>query len=438
MYLQTDDQTIDDLRIFGKRDSSGVFELYNRVHTRGGEDLLKELFRAPLSDQDLINARSSIIRHFAGNKIPFPFNASLFDMAEKYMNSANETRHQGSDRAVLSEKEVANGVAAVIEMMQLCRVFIESDAVKSIAAYKPERESIAMILSDAVFEPVHKENLRSKISYSAVAAYDVLFRVREQQKVNRLMAHIYYLDVLLSIASIANERNFVFPKALEKGSATLLLEGVYHPELKSPVANDLTLNNNRNFIFLTGANMAGKSTFLRSVSVAMFLAHMGFPVAAKKMEFSVMDGIYTTINLPDNLGIGASHFYAEVLRVKQVAAELGKNRALFVIFDELFRGTNVKDAHEASVAVSLSFAKKKNSMFIISSHIIEAGDELKSLNNIGFLFLPTRMNGHMPEYTYRLENGITDDRHGMIIIRNEGILEILEKGKKKINLCHSI
>jgi DNA mismatch repair ATPase MutS len=431
MYLQTDDQTIDDLRIFGKRDSSGVFELYNRVHTRGGEMLLKEMFRMPLSDQDLINARSSIIQHFAGNRIAFPFNASLFDMAEKYMLSANETQRQGSDKAVLSEKEIANGVTAVIEMMQLCRAFIESENVISIAAYMPERESIAMILSDIVFEPVHKENLKTKISYSAVAAYDVLFRVREQQKVNRLMAHIYYLDVLLSIAAIANEKNFIFPKALAKGSASLLLEGVYHPELKSPVSNDLTLNNNRNFIFLTGANMAGKSTFLRSVSVAMFLAHMGFPVAAKKMEFSVMDGIYTTINLPDNLGIGASHFYAEVLRVKQVAAELSKNKSLFVIFDELFRGTNVKDANEASVAVSLSFAKKKNSMFIISSHIIEAGDELKQLNNIGFLFLPTKMNGHMPEYTYRLENGITDDRHGMIIIRNEGILEILEKGKKK-------
>lgn len=430
MYLQTDDQTIEDLRIFGNRNNHGVFELYNRVHTRGGEELLKEMFRTPLSDQDLINARSSIIQHFAGNKTPFPFNATMFDTAEKYMHSAEDNKKQGIDKAVLSEKEIANGVSAVIEMMQLCVTFIEMPTVLNIDAYRSERESIAMILSDIVFEPVRKENGRAKISYSAVAAYDVLFRVREQQKVNRLMAHIYYLDVLLSIAAIANERNFIFPKALEKGSATLLLEGVCHPELKSPVPNDLTLNSNRNFIFLTGANMAGKSTFLRSVSVAMFLAHMGFPVAATKMEFSVMDGIYTTINLPDNLGIGASHFYAEVLRVKQVAAELGKNRALFVIFDELFRGTNVKDAQEGSVAVALAFAKKRNSMFIISSHIIEAGEELKRLNNIGFLYLPTRMNGNIPEYTYRLETGITDDRHGMIIIRNEGILEILEKGKK--------
>ncbi|WP_127127068.1 MutS-related protein [Pseudoflavitalea rhizosphaerae] len=438
MYLQTDDQTIEDLRIFGKRNGSGVFDLYNKVHTRGGESLLKEMFRAPLSDQELINARSSIIRHFAGNKTPFPFSASIFDMAEKYLRSAGETRMQGNDKAVLSEKEIANGVAGIIEMMQLCRAFIESETVKQVEAYRQERESIAMILSDSVFDPVHKEILRTKLSYAAVAAYDVLFRVREQAKVNRLMTHIYYLDVLLSVAAIANEKHFIFPKALEKEPATLLLEGVYHPELEAPVANELTLSNNRNFIFLTGANMAGKSTFLRSVSVAMFLAHMGFPVAAKKMEFSVMDGIYTTINLPDNLGIGASHFYAEVLRVKQVAAELGKGRSMFVVFDELFRGTNVKDAHEASVAVSLSFSKKKNSLFIISSHIIEAGEELKQLNNIGFLFLPTRMNGSMPEYTYRIENGITDDRHGMIIIRNEGILEILEKGKKHLLRDHSL
>jgi Mismatch repair ATPase (MutS family) len=63
--------------------------------------------------------------------------------------------------------------------------------------------------------------------------------------------------------------------------------------------------------------MAGKSTFMKSVSIAMYLAHAGFPVAAQQMQFAVLDGAYTTINLPDNLGMGASHFYAEVLRLKK-------------------------------------------------------------------------------------------------------------------------
>ena len=224
----------------------------------------------------------------------------------------------------------------------------------------------------------------------------------------------------------------VFPKALPRGQHLLKLEGVYHPELKKPIGNSMGMDPGQNVVFLTGANMAGKSTFLRSVSTAVYLAHMGFPVAAASMEFSVMDGMYTTVNLPDNLGIGASHFYAEVLRVKKVASELHKGRSLFIIFDELFRGTNVKDAHEATVSITRAFAGRATSLFIISSHIVEAGEELRQRSNIGFLFLPTRMNGHTPEYTYTLEKGITDDRHGMIIIRNEGVLDILKKGKHEL------
>ena len=431
MYLQTDEQTIEDLRIFGKRDSSGVFDIYNNVHTRGGESLLKELFRSPLADRDAINRRSSIIQHFANSGTTFPYTGSMFDMAEKYMMNADEQSSQSGQKGTLSEKEISNGVGAVIELFHHTKTFIESKDAREIAAWNSERESIAVLLADPGFEPVLKDQSKGKLSYTAVAAYDVLFRSRERDKINKLLQHIYYLDVLLSIAKVAVNRKFVFPKALEKGSGELKLKGVYHPELKSPISNDLVMDKNGNLLFLTGANMAGKSTFLRSVSVAMYVAHVGFPVAAASMEFSVMDGIYTTINLPDNLGIGASHFYAEVLRVKHVAKELSLKKSLFIVFDELFRGTNVKDAHEASVAVALSFAKKMNSLFIISSHIIEAGDQLKQLPNIGFQYLPTRMNGHTPEYTYKLERGITDDRHGMIIIRNEGILEILEKGKRK-------
>jgi len=99
---------------------------------------------------------------------------------------------------------------------------------------------------------------------------------------------------------------------------------------------------------------------------------------------------------------------------------------MIVVFDELFRGTNVKDAYDATVAISHAFAGKRKSTFVISTHIIEAGEALKELrDNIKFLYLPTVMKGNKPEYTYQLREGITSDRHGMVIIRNEGILEIL-------------
>jgi DNA mismatch repair protein MutS len=256
------------------------------------------------------------------------------------------------------------------------------------------------------------------------------------------LRYIYHLDVYLSVAKVAVERRFAFADAAGADPAIadaamgnrpgLLVEGVYHLFLKDPVPNTMHMTPDGNVLFLTGANMAGKSTFMKALGIALYLAHMGFPVPAAKMTFPVLDGIYTTINLPDNLGLGASHFYAEVLRVKKVARDLSLSKNLFVIFDELFRGTNVKDAYEATVAITAAFAEKRGSLFVISTHIMEAGEVLKErCSNIDFRYLPTHINGNTPVYTYTLAAGITADRHGMVIINNEGILDILERGRRK-------
>lgn len=432
MYLQTDEQTIGDLGIFGKQNGNGIYDIYNRVHTRGAEQLLAEMFRAPFSDKAAINRRSNIIARIMALGLRFPFDVSLFDVAEKYLASNNREESRQAQQHQLSEREVQNGVMAVITLLHVSRNFLENEEVKKIPEYAIEREAIAAIVQYPAFGPALKENLKNnKLSYAAVTAFDALFRNSEKARIEKLLGYLYYLDVYISVAGTAAERKFVFPQAFDKGKSLLKVKGLYHPSLKSAVANDILMDEKQNLIFLTGANMAGKSTFLRSLSTALFVAHMGFPVAASVMEFSVLDGLYTTVNLPDNLGIGASHFFAEVLRVKKMAAELSTGRSFFILFDELFRGTNVKDAHEATVAVTKAFASKWNSLFLISSHIVEAGEELKQEPNIGFMFLPTRMNGHTPEYTYKLEKGITDDRHGMIIIRNEGILDILKNGKKQ-------
>lgn len=431
MNLQTDEQTINDLRLFSNKDKPGIYDIYNHTHTRGGEAVLQDMFRNPLGDIEKINKRSTIIKQFAEVNIHFPYNASLFDMVEKYLMNSNESGNNASNSPAFGEKEINNGVTSVIELIKITGDFLKSSEVMAVKAFTEEKTEILGLLADPVFKPAIDENSKGKLSYAAVTAYDTLFRVREHLKIKKLLSYIFNLDVYISVASVANKRKFVFPKALAKGEHELKLEGLYHPELEHPVSNNIMLNAQKPVVFLTGANMAGKSTLLRSLSTAVYIAHMGFPVAATSMSFPVMDGIYTTINLPDNLGIGASHFYAEVLRIKKVAQELHNGKSLFIIFDELFRGTNVKDAHEASVAITNAFSKKTNSMFIISSHIVEAGEQLMKNPNIGFQYLPTRMKGNTPEYTYTLEEGITEDRHGMIIIRNEGILETLKNGRKR-------
>jgi len=101
---------------------------------------------------------------------------------------------------------------------------------------------------------------------------------------------------------------------------------------------------------------------------------------------------------------------------------------LIIIFDELFKGTNVKDAYDATLAVTQAFSRYKQCGFIISTHIIEVTEELReSKENIQFYFLPTGMNNKIPVYTYELKKGVSDDRNGMLLIQKEGILDMLQR-----------
>jgi DNA mismatch repair ATPase MutS len=445
MSFITDKQTLDDLNIFGKRGKQSVYAIFNRTCSRGGAEQLEEMFRYPLSDTDAINRRSGIIRFFQGLQQPFPFSSEWFDTIEQYIGNTDERSQLTHEDNTLGRKFktligsdteyqlLTKGVSSLVEVVQGLRRFLY--AISPAAAgtpYATELVAMQSILDTAGWEPVYEKKSAGRLSFEENAAFDKLFRYQYLDEVKKLLYYIYTLDVYMSVAQVATARKFVFPEAIEKEKHSIHLTNVYHPQLEKPVANTLDITPDSNVIFLTGANMAGKSTFMKSLGIALFLAHMGFPVPAEKMQFSVREGIFTTINLPDNLHMGYSHFYAEVLRVKKVAEQLGRNRSLFVIFDELFRGTNVKDAYEATVAITAAFATKRNCMFVISTHIMEAGDTLRPVHpNINFMFLPTRMEQQKPVYPYKLEQGITADRHGMVIINNEGILDILENGITK-------
>ena len=445
MLFTTDKQTQEDLNIYGKQGTDSILSLFNRTSTLNGARILEEMFNYPLSDAEAINKRSGVISYLKTIQAVFPFSSELFDQAEPYLANTDERTKLSAERPSLEKKItslvandadyklIVNGISALIEIASVLKGLLNNTLLKEGSPFKndPETLNISGLLKAEPISLLLQENSKSRFSREKQAHFDMLLRFRHRETIQRVLKYIYQFDVYITVAKVATERNFIFPKALPREQHTIGVDSFYHPQLKNAVPNTLVITPDSNVVFLTGANMAGKSTFMKSLGIAMYLAHMGFPVAAKKMEFSVLDGIYTTINLPDNLGIGASHFYAEVLRIKKMAKELSTGKNIFVIFDELFRGTNVKDAYEATIAVTTGFAKKRNSMFIISTHIIEAGEVLKErCANISFKYLPTRMNGTNPVYTYTLETGITDDRHGMIIINNEGILELLKKGKE--------
>lgn len=434
MLFTTDQQTLDDLNIFGRHGSRSVYSIFNQTFTGGGAALLEEMFRYPLSDAAEINRRSNAIRTLAATALTFPFQAGLFDAIDTYLANRDARTQLNAGQSSFSRMltrdgdtdMLIKGIQAMAGLWTQLYAFIRRlDG----EALQPEKNKLLECLQHPAFTPLLQGGT---LNNEQLPAFDTLFRFRHYDVVQQLLQQVYLLDVYLSAAKTARERQYCFPAAIQGDDLQVSLKGVYHPHVKHAVPNDITILPGGHVVFLTGANMAGKSTFMKSLSIALFLAHMGFPLPAASMEFTPMEGIYTTINLPDNLGMGASHFYAEVLRIKKMAQELATGRRLFILFDELFRGTNVKDAYEATVTVTGAFATKQRCIFVLSTHIVEAGPVLAAAHPaMRFLYLPTEMKEQQPVYTYRLRSGITDDRHGMVIIRNEGILNMLEAGLHK-------
>ncbi|HEY0176008.1 MAG TPA: DNA mismatch repair protein [Pedobacter sp.] len=444
MSFITDKQTLDDLNVLGKYKPNSIFNLFNRVQTAGGEKLLEHLFQHPLTDAAEINKRSRIFRYFHTQQLVFPFLPEQFNTMENYLYAAGAGNLlyagiSGLKKQLLGAtikdsqyEQLLSGIKAAINILNVFYGFI--DKLTGLDADHPYLEQVRVvqaILTDKRLDGLIKERGTSSLSFARVVRYDHLFRNLLQTEMKTLMEIIHHLDVYIAVGHVARSRSFSHAEALPKEKNIFLAEELRHPGLEKGIANPVSLHQDSNLIFLTGANMAGKSTFMKTFGISVYLAHMGFPVAAKSLVFSVRDGIYTSINVPDNLNLGYSHFYAEVLRVKKVAEEVSRSKDLVVIFDELFKGTNVKDAYDATLAVTAAFAAYRNCLFIISTHIIEVGEALqKEHGHMKFLYLPTVMDGNIPRYTYQLQEGITTDRQGMMIIRNEGILEILREKRR--------
>jgi len=445
--LKIDEQTSNDLGIFGRPGKTSVYDLYNKTSTQGGGTRLALLFKAPLADATEINARAELYRFFSLHGYVFPIDAATVGAVAYYLENEDvRSQLQGGRESISSKFKqmvaadadfvfVRDGVQATLRLFYEVRTFLKGLAPEAKGSpYAQQYDAFVQLLESPALAVVRQhmtEKFEAKLTPVMLSELDKLIRFDQRDLLLQLLDLLYELDVLISVGQVARNRGFHFARALPKERNVLHYKQVYHPHVEGAIANDLRLDQDHNILFLTGANMAGKSTLMKSIGVALYLGHMGFPVAAESLEFSVRDGIYTSINLSDNLAAGASHYYAEVLRVKEVAAELQAGRQLLVIFDELFRGTNVKDAYDATIAVTRAFTNKNGSQFIISTHIMEAGALLKGEPlSINYQFLPTEMKGNVPVYTRVLRDGITDDRQGMIIIQNEGILEMLDAGRR--------
>ena len=445
MIFETDNQTLKDLDIpiIGK---NSVFELFNKTQSLLGKDRLRYYLNHPLTDLVEINNRKNAISFFKEleYKNDLEINKNDLDFIEHYLSQGNNpTRHPSKIRTL--EKALMQKISPTSEYYIIERGIdytisllnnIFDFTTKIAGNFCPEiieknNSYILDLFNLPEFRNALKIKEMQKLNPLSIATYDYIFRYKHQNDIRSILNIIYDYDVFIAVSQVAAEKDFSFPEMLPAQESTLEMEGLYSPFINNPVKNDINFSSSKNLAFITGPNMAGKSSLLKTIGITTYLAHVGFPVPAFKCRISVLSGMYTTINLSDSLDLGYSHFYAEVDRIKFIAKKLKDNSNMLIIFDELFRGTNIKDAYDGSVAIISAFSKIKNCFFAISTHIIEVAEYMNNSENKGIQFkqLTVTENDNSFQYTYKVEDGISDKRLGMYIIEKEKVIDIINSIK---------
>ncbi|HEX6427169.1 MAG TPA: DNA mismatch repair protein MutS, partial [Niastella sp.] len=235
------------------------------------------------------------------------------------------------------------------------------------------------------------------------------------------------IDAWYSMAVAIQKLGLSFPEFIDQQQPYIDARQLYHILLPIPTPYDVRLSHDNNFLFLTGANMAGKSTFIKAVGSTVFLAHLGMGVPAQAMRLTLFDGLLSNINVVDNIIKGESYFFNEVQRIKNTITKINDGRKWLVLIDELFKGTNVQDAMKCSSVVIKGLIRIQSSLFILSTHLYEIGEELKQYPNISFRFFETTVKDDQLEFSYQLREGVSNDRLGYLILKREKVVDMLEK-----------
>jgi DNA mismatch repair protein MutS len=438
VFMQIDKITFNDISIFQNEEEFSIFHKLNFTKTFIGKDWLRRFFMEPHHDLKRIigtqNIIKALIHHI--NDWPTEITNGTIIVMEKFFdynldpvpasaNTLNSTAYKvlhSSDYSMVkySIKHFADFYRG---LYKLVRLFNGIELPPNLHFY------LERILDALKLEPLQQlahRNAEQKFTINENIYFAYHLRVHHRAITQEMIDVFGRIEAWHSMAMAVKTFNLQFPNFREQEQPFLKAEGFYHILLQKPVAYDLVMDPSQNFVFLTGANMAGKSTMIKSVGAAVFLAHIGMAVPARNMELTLFDGLLTNINVSDNISKGESYFFNEVQRIKNTIQKINNGKKWLVLIDELFKGTNVQDAMKCSLAVIKGLIKIKNSLFILSTHLYEIGEELKPYPNISLKYFETTVTEDQLSFSYQLKDGISNDRIGYVILKREKVVELLE------------
>ncbi len=321
--------------------------------------------------------------------------------------------------------------------MQLLQ-FIEEKEFKSVLLNELQNKVSLPVSASTVFQQLknlveqfeYRQNILVGFFLNSLFLWDIrcVYRLlnwhnRHHQKLTDWLEVIAETDALISLANFANNHpNFIYPE-IHEGGFTFQAEKMGHPLLhkNKRVCNDFEINGWAKVMIITGANMAGKSTFLRSVGVNLILARTGAPVCAERMVFTPIE-IYTNMRTTDSLLKDESYFFAELKRIKGVLDLLQNGERFFVILDEMLKGTNSVDKLNGSRELLRKLVQFK-SVSLIATHdlkISEMEDEYPQ--HVFNKCFEIRIENDDLVFDYKLSDGVTKTMNATFLMKKMGII----------------
>lgn len=434
--MDIDNSTLLDLNIFGRIEAETILHLLNYTRTVDGKETLKQMFSEPFGTVEEITASQQIIKAFIKVLPDFPesiTNGTLMVLDKYYGAPVSSIPHGAgavssfmykifsrSDYAAV-RYSVKHFVDLIRGMFELLRLFPGSDYAKPLQRLLDE---IRSQLDKPVYQKIDTFSKDYKLSAAENLALCAFFNYNKLsiQALQDLFARI---DAWYSLAKATVEHHFHFPEIVESETPLIEAQDLYHPLIENAVGYHFSLTEKNNFLFLTGANMAGKSTFIRAVGIAVYMASLGMGVPAAAMKMSSFDGLMSNIDVSDNTMKGESYFFNEVQRIKTTVSKIRDGKKWLILIDELFKGTNIQDAMKCSTVVIEGLRKVRSSLFVLSTHLYEIGEDLKKYPNIQFRYFETEVKDDNLVFSYQLKEGISNDRLGYLILRREEVVDML-------------
>ena len=249
------------------------------------------------------------------------------------------------------------------------------------------------------------------------------WKKQNRESVPKWFDAIATFDAMCSLANFAyNHPEYTFPEPLS-GEFEFSALNLGHPliDAEHRVVNTIAIKGWNQFAIITGANMSGKSTFLRTIGVNYILSMTGAPVCASNLSFYPIQ-IHSSIRTSDSLTRNESYFYAELKRLKQIIDELEGGRKKLILLDEILKGTNSKDKQSGSIALIEQLLHYK-SVGLFATHDLMLGELANrfpgQVNNLCF---EIQIEGDKMLIDYKLHDGVCKNLNATYLMKNMGIL----------------